>query len=376
MADPDDLPEPDRLPGAPHPRDASQVFGQDEAEAAFLDAYNADRLHSGWLLTGRKGIGKATLAYRIAAFLVSRPPEAGDGLFGAPPPPASLGVAEDDPDLRLIRAGAHPRLCIVRRTRTDRSDRLSDQIRAEDILALKKFFQLSAADGGHRVVIVDAADEMNPTAANGILKELEEPPARTTLLLIAHQPSRLLPTIRSRCRTLRLSPLGATDISNVLDSVGQAHDAADALTVLADGSAGSALRLLREDGLPLYATLVELFSGLPTMDRPTALKIAEACAGKGAEHRFPLTLDLIDTFLSRTARAGLHGEPAAQGAPGEARLLSRLAPDDRAARAWADLQQDVSRRARAGRAVNLDAAALILDTLMRIEATARAVVPA
>ena len=376
MADPDDLPEPDRLPGAPHPRDASQVFGQDEAEAAFLDAYNADRLHSGWLLTGRKGIGKATLAYRIAAFLVSRPPEAGDGLFGAPPPPASLDVAEDDPDLRLIRAGAHPRLCIVRRTRTDRSDRLSDQIRAEDILALKKFFQLSAADGGHRVVIVDAADEMNPTAANGILKELEEPPARTTLLLIAHQPSRLLPTIRSRCRTLRLSPLGATDISNVLDSVGQAHDAADALTVLADGSAGSALRLLREDGLPLYATLVELFSGLPTMDRPTALKIAEACAGKGAEHRFPLTLDLIDTFLSRTARAGLHGEPAAQGAPGEARLLSRLAPDDRAARAWADLQQDVSRRARAGRAVNLDAAALILDTLMRIEATARAVVPA
>ena len=105
------------------------------------------------------------------------------------------------------------------------------------------------------VRIVDAADEMNPTAANGILKELEEPPARTTLLLITHQPSRLLPTIRSRCRTLRLSPLGATDISNVLDSVGQAHDAADALTVLADGSAGSALRLLREDGLPLYATL-------------------------------------------------------------------------------------------------------------------------
>ena len=235
---------------------------------------------------------------------------------------------------------------------------------------------MSAADGGRRVVIVDAADEMNPTAANGILKELEEPPARTTLLLVCHQPSRLLPTIRSRCRTLRLAKLSPEALGQVLAGIGMATDAPDALGVLADGSAGAAVELLGGDGLPLYASLVALFSGLPTMDRRAALSIAEACAGKGAEHRFPLTLNLIDTFLSRAARAGLTGEPDAQGAPGEARLFARISPHDLAARSWADLQQTVSERARAGRAVNLDPAALILDTLIRIEDTARAVVPA
>jgi len=373
MADPESLPEPDRIEGAPHPREATRIVGQDAAEQAFLTAYRSGRLHSGWLLTGPKGIGKATLAYRIAAFLLAEQPDAGGGLFGAPPPPDSLDIAPDHPDAALIRSGAHPRLFIVRRGANTKGDRLADVIRADEVRKLKSFFHLSATDGGRRVVIIDAADEMNVSAANAVLKELEEPPARATLLLVSHQPSRLLPTIRSRCRELRLSTLGAEDLADVLEAIGQHTDAPDALAVLADGSAGAALGLLAHDGLPLYADLVALFSDLPRMKRPEALRLADACAGRGSEARFALTLDLIDIFLARAARAGLTGEPHSQGAPGEARLLMRLSPHDRAARAWADLQQQVSARARRGRAVNLDPAALILDILFRIEETARAV---
>ena len=202
-------PEPDRVEGAPHPRATPRLIGQESAEADFLAAFSADRLHHGWLITGPQGLGKATLAWRIARFLLATPEAADDGLFGAPPPPESLDIPVDHPVARRVLALSDPGLKLVRRGWDEKAKRLKTVITVDEIRDLKQFFALSSADGGRRVVIVDSADEMNPNAANALLKLLEEPPARTTLLLISHQPSRLLPTIRSRCRELRLAPLGA-----------------------------------------------------------------------------------------------------------------------------------------------------------------------
>ena len=368
----DALPEPDRIEGAPHPRETARLIGQARAEEAFLEAYNSGRLHSGWMITGPKGIGKATLAYKIAAFLLAEQPEGEVGLFGdAPPLPTTLDIGDDHPDMRLIRAGSHPRLTIVRRPVDEKTGKLKTEITADPVRDLKKFFHMSSADGGRRVVIVDAADEMNVTAANSILKELEEPPARTTILLLSHQPSKLLPTIRSRCRELRCTTLNADDMNDALAQADIHVDETESLATLSGGSVGEAIRLVNHDGLQLYRELVHLFDRLPTVDRSAALKLAESCTGKAAEVRFEMTLDLIDLFLARTARAGLLGEPNSQGANGEARLLARLSPHDQAARKWADLQQQLSLKVRRGRAVNLDPAALILDMIFKIEETAR-----
>jgi DNA polymerase-3 subunit delta' len=375
MSDTDDLPEPDRIDGAPHPREAEGLIGQEAAEQEFLTAFNSGRLHSGWLLTGPQGIGKATLAYRIAGFLLADQ-GAGDGLFGTPPPADTLSLPADHADMRLLRAGSHPRLFIVRRGLNDKGDRISQDIRAVEVRKLKDFFHMSAADGGRRVVIVDSADELNPSAANALLKELEEPPAKTTLLLLSHQPARLLPTIRSRCRTLRMQPLTGEAMARALDGLGITVDAPEALAVLAGGSVGRALTLQKSGGLALYAELVGLLAGLPRIDRPAAIAFAATAAGRGAEARFGLMLDLIDLFLSRAAVAGVSGEPSSQGAPKEARLLARLSPDARAARSWAEAQARLSARARHGRAVNLDPSALILDMLLAVEETARALEPA
>ncbi len=363
---------PDQIEGAPHPRDTLEIFGQDSAEAAFLEAYTTDRVHHAWLLTGPRGVGKATLAWRIARFLLATPPVEDDGLFGAPPTPTSLQIDAEHPVARRIAAGSEPGLKSITRTPNPKTERMRDQIVVDDIRRLAGFFHMSAADGGRRVVIVDAADEMNTSAANALLKMLEEPPANATLLLISHQPSALLPTIRSRCRTLRLSALSSEDMARAMAQAGVEPNAnAHALAELSGGSVGDAMALSLMGGMDIYAELVALLSSLPQLDRARSLKLAEAAAARGAENKLSLLFTLLDLLLARLARTGATGTPPqVQAAKGEATMLTRLSQTPRQGRAWADIAAEIGARARHGRAVNLDPAALILDTLFKIQQTA------
>ncbi len=363
----DAAPQPDKLDGAPHPRDAARTFGQDAAQGAFLEAYAQDRLHHGWMITGPKGIGKATLAWRIARFLLATPPAQDDGLFGAPPAPTSLEIDAEHPVARRMVAGSEPGLFRLTRSTVETTGKLSREIRVEDVRKLKGFFSMSAVDGGRRVVIVDAADEMNPNAANAILKLLEEPPARAILLLIAHQPSQLLPTIRSRCRVLRCDPLNPDALGAALEQADIHAENPQALTALAAGSAGVAVRLETEGGAALYGALLSTLSTLPQMDRGAITKLADTVAGRGTEARLTLLLDLLDILLARLARTGAGHPPSPEAANGEADTLARLSPDAAAGRSWAALAQTLGERARRGAAVNLDPSTLILDTMLKIE---------
>lgn len=366
MNEAETAPEPDRAEGCPHPRETARLIGQKAAEAAFLDAWRAGRLHHAWLLTGPRGVGKATLAWALARVLLATAPDTGDILF-ATPPPDTLDVPADHPVARRLRALSEPGLMLIRRGYEEKTGKLRTRITVDDVRRLKDFFALSAGGGGRRVVIVDAADDMTPNAANALLKVLEEPPAGAVLFLVAHQPSRILPTIRSRCRALRLATLGATDLQAALDQAGVAADDPAALAELAGGSVGEAARLTDAGGPELYAELVALLSGLPRIDRALAARIADAAAARGAEARFDLTLTLLDRLLSRVARTGATGQIPPEIVPGEAAVLERLAPGPAAGRAWADLAQGLTARARAGRAVNLDPAALILDMCLSID---------
>lgn len=367
------LPEPDRVAGAPHPRHTARLFGQRKAEAAFLDAVAGGRLPHAWLLTGPKGVGKASFAWRAARYLLSTPPpgEDGGGLFGDAAPPDNLDIAPDHPVAARLAALSEPGLLLLRRGPRDDGKALSPVIRVDEVRKLKTFFGLSAGGNGRRVVILDSADEMTTGAANALLKELEEPPRDSTLLLISHRPSGLLPTIRSRCRVLRFEPLGAADLAAALRQAGQEPGAdAEALAALSAGSVGDAFDLLSQDGLTLYRDLLALLASLPRLDRPLAIRLSDATAGKGGEARFDLTLRLLDVLLWRAARMGLQAQVGDEIVPGEAETLRRLAPEPAQARAWADLAATLTARARRGRAVNLDPAALTFDMFLDLDRVA------
>ncbi len=365
----DDLPQPDQIDGAPHPRETALLVGQAEAEAAFLDAFNTDRLHHGWLLTGPKGVGKATLAWRIARFLLATPKEDG-GMFAAPAP-ESLDIAVEHPVNARLQALSEPGLFLLRRGWDEKTKKLKTVITVEEVRKLRGFFSMSNPDGGRRVVIVDAADEMNVSAANALLKVLEEPPADCTLLLVAHQPSKLLPTIRSRCRELRCRTLAPEEMAEALSAAGTDGGAhAVALSELSGGSVGEAMRLLTLDGLTLYKEVMAVLETLPRLDRSAGLKLAEKAAARGVEGRLDLMLRLFDVALSRLSRAGL-GAVDAQATSGELLTLARLSPDADAARAWAELAAVSSARVRHGQTVNLDPSSLILDMLLSMNDVAR-----
>jgi DNA polymerase-3 subunit delta' len=369
MSDLSDLPEPDATPGAPHPRHTPALFGQAHAQDDFLTAFNTGRLHHGWLITGPRGVGKATLAWRLARFLLATPLDGDDGLFGAPPPPQTLDISQDHPVSGRMRALSEPGLFLLRRGPTDKGDRLAAEIRVDEVRKLKNFFSLSAADGGRRVVIVDCADELHIPAANAILKLLEEPPANTTLLLVSHQPARLLPTIRSRCRELRCAPLGPTDMAQALEQaeVEVTPEQTEPLTALATGSVGGAIRLLSLDGIALYQDILALLASLPALDRPRLLALAESCAGKGKEDRLSLTLSLTDQAVARLARTGATGQPPTHLVTAqEAQILQKLAPDAHHARRWAKAAQEAGDRARHARAVNVDPVSLVTDLFLQL----------
>ena len=360
-------PEPDKLEDALHPRDTPLLFGHTESQHDFLEAYNSGRLHHAWMITGPQGVGKATMAWHIARFLLS---QGQDPLFQDVP--TTLDTEFDSPTSRRMRALAEPRLFLCRRPFDEKAKRLKTAITVDEVRKLKSFFTLSAADGGRRVAIIDSADEMNSAAANALLKILEEPPKDTTILLVAHHPSRLLPTIRSRCRVLRCKTLDPTELAAALGQQGVETDNAAQLAELALGSAGTALQLLNGGGLQIYARLVELTGQNHSMDRTAAIALANACVGRGKEATYALTVDLIFILLARLARYGAgHGTTQTEAAPNEARMLAARANGPVAARAWAQLSADLTARTNHARAVNLDPSSVILDMLLQIDQTAR-----
>jgi DNA polymerase III subunit delta' len=285
----------------PHPRGTTVLFGHSAAEGTLLAAYRSGRMPHGILIAGSKGIGKSTLAYRFARFVLSHPDPAARDVQDA----TSLQVDPTNPVARRIAAQAQPDLLVIERTLNERGT-LRNQIAVDDVRRTVPFFGSTAGEGGWRIVIIDAADDLNRSGANALLKVLEEPPRRGLLLLVAHSTARVLPTLRSRCRIISLRPLAQADVAAALTAVAGSQgddEEVAAAAAAAGGSVNRALGLLEEDALTLHQQALDVLARLPAVEPSELHALGDALAGTDPQ---PLAafLDTVNTWLSQRLDGG------------------------------------------------------------------------
>lgn len=360
--------------GPPAPRENSGLTGQENAEQALLSAWNSGRMPHAWLIAGRQGIGKATLAFRFARFVLVQAAagEGGAGLFGDAPAPDSLAVPPDHPVARRVAAGGHSDMLTVERSINPKTSKLRTEIVVDDVRRLGAFLALTTAEGSWRAVVVDAADEMNPTAANALLKGLEEPPPRTVFLLVSHAPGRLLATIRSRCRTLVLPPLDEDTVVGLMARYAPGEPAQDAraLARLADGSIGQALVLSEAGGLALYRELCGLMGQLGGLDVAAVHALGDRVGGKGAEESFAMLGRLIDRWLAGMILARARGGAAKDAAEGQGEAAARLWARGGLAK-WLGVWDNVARLFFQAGSANLNRKQVVISAFLALDAAAR-----
>ncbi len=292
----------DTLADIPEPSENPVLFGHEPEQMALAAAYASGKLHHGLIFSGPQGIGKATLAFRFARHILSHPDPA-----GAPP---ALGDADPASSLfRLVAHGGHPSILYLTRPVNERTKAFKSAVTVDEIRKVGRFLSMTAHDGGYRIVIVDPADDMNASAANALLKSLEEPPVRTLFILISHAAGGLLPTIRSRCQVVRFQALGDKALSSALSHLGLSLPAQTLPQLLerASGSVREAILLSQYGGLEI-STEIERLVDEPNFDTAGAWRLADAVSGRDQAMQFAIfnrrVLDLVGARASAAAGRG------------------------------------------------------------------------
>jgi DNA polymerase-3 subunit delta' len=354
---------PDHLEGWPTPEENTDWFGDAAAEQTLLDAYRSERIHHAWLICGPKGIGKATLAYRFARFVLAHPDPSTLEVADAP----DLSVNREHPAFRRVAARAHPNLLVLERAYNDDRKRFYTELTVDEIRRTVAFFGLTAGEPGWRIALVDPADDMNPNAANALLKNLEEPPARALFLIVGHAPGQILPTIRSRCRRLNVRPLTPDTIERALarglrDAATLDTSALQLATALAEGSLRRAIQLIEGGGTEIYRELARLLQNIPDIDIEGMHALANRVTGRDADEVFDSFLDALRAWLDRRVRGeeepddSVRPSPAVRGAPLES---------------WAQVWEKVRRSATLADTLNLDRKQAVLSILMTLARATR-----
>ena len=345
----DPTPESDACENAPHPRMTDTLFGQHEAEQELLSAYRGGKLPHAWILGGEKGIGKATLAWRFARFILCNP----DPTRPAVQQARSLAVDPANAIVHRIQALGHGDVHVLRREWNEKTKKFFSDISADNVRGAIHIFQRAASEGGYRIVILDSAEDLNATSANALLKMIEEPPERSLFLIIAHRPNQLLPTIRSRCRKLLLRSLTDADCSAALQAFyreGQGGPARAAIEH-AHGSVSRALKLLSGSSLDLHRHLTSILAALPDVRWNDVHAIADQVVGRSNDEAFETWVELVQDWI--TMKIQMPGQTARTLMP------------------WADVWSGIEAQIRETEIYNLDRRPLVLNIFSELAKAAQ-----
>ena len=351
----------DRVEDWPAPEEQPFWYGDTAPESALLDAYRSGRMHHAWLLGGPKGVGKATLAFRFARFVLANPDPHAAAVTAA----TDLSVPETHPAFRKVANRAHPNLLVLERPWDEQNKRFKTVVAVDEIRRTIAFFGLTSGEDNWRLAVVDPADDMNDASANALLKVLEEPPKRSLFLIVAHAPGRALPTIRSRTRRLDVPPLAPEAIAAAFRDHGE-DGVSDADLALAGQLAGGSLRraigLVEGGGIETYRDLTKLLARLPEVDVEAMHAFADAVSGRRADDEWTGFADLLSGWLNRRVRGENEPETTTMVSP-----AAQAAPLER----WAEVWEDLRRSTDQSDEYNLDRKRTVLSVLMSLARATR-----
>lgn len=282
----------DRLDGIADPRETKSLLGHDDALNFLAEKYSQNALHHAWLISGPRGIGKATFAFRFAEHMLRHP--------DSRQAPKNFTL-KDDTIHSQVSKGAHPNVMVLRRPWDQKTKKFKTTISIDEVRKTIRFFTTSSGANAWRICIVDPADDLKASAANALLKILEEPPARTIFFVLAHSPRGLLPTIRSRCQSLNLKPLEEPKLSAIINEQGitskMNQEEQDQLTALAKGSVRRAILLANSKAVENYTNFLSNLKR-PTPDIASLHRLAGSISLVSKADEFQLFMDLIYDYLS------------------------------------------------------------------------------
>ena len=361
----------DKLAGAPHPMQAKEIIGHTSQKISFLNFFASNKIPQCLLLTGDKGIGKASFAWLIAKFLLTTKYEPADLKIDLNESNiSSLLVPQDSETLNRIIAGTEQRVYIVRRGFNEKRKTFFKNISTEDVRNLQSYCSLSITNGDKRVIIIDSADDLNKSSGNALLKLLEEPPKNTFFLLISHQPSLLLPTLKSRCHKLSFSNLNQTDLRTVLTKIGCVIVPSDevSLSILSNGSAGAACTLINSNCINLYQDILNIASSLPNLRTDKTLQLSQNYFAKKKPNEFEIFLEMMQYFFSRLCKTGAMQKPLLPSVTDdEIKIMKNLCPSLRTANLWSEAANITLTKLNRGYHLNIDIESLILDAFIYLE---------
>ena len=361
----------DKLAGAPHPMQAKEIIGHTSQKISFLNFFASNKIPQCLLLTGDKGIGKASFAWLIAKFLLTTKYEPADLKIDLNESNiSSLLVPQDSETLNRIIAGTEQRVYIVRRGFNEKRKTFFKNISIEDVRNLQSYCSLSITNGDKRVIIIDSADDLNKSSGNALLKLLEEPPKNTFFLLISHQPSLLLPTLKSRCQKLSFSNLNQTDLRTVLTKIGCVIEPSDevSLSILSNGSAGAACTLINSNCINLYQDILNIASSLPNLRTDKTLQLSQNYFAKKKPNEFEIFLEMMQYFFLRLCKTGAMQKPLLPSVTDdEIKIMKNLCPSLRTANLWSEAANITLTKLNRGYHLNIDIESLILDAFIYLE---------
>lgn len=305
-----DLSEDTQVPVLKLSRAQTEMLGHGAVEGQLLHMFSTGRMPHGLIFSGPKGVGKSTMAFRLARFLLSQSEreEAGPGLFGDSDPPPSqaenLFVEPGHPVFSQVASGGHPDLLTVERRADEKTGRMKDSVSVEDIRRIAPFMRKTpSVEKGWRIVIIDDADTMTRSSQNSLLKILEEPPERAILILITHRSGALLPTVFSRCVVVNFLPLSEVEILSLLGKYRLERALENIIISMARGSLGKALEYAGpKDNLSLIKKTLDLLTTGRELDWPAIQAFAGEIGGKGKEEAQKVFEETLSWAVSWGAR--------------------------------------------------------------------------